>query len=258
MQTLRKIKAIGRGGFRFRDTTHVQYRGPFSSWDEAVKASVGYDSPHIIEKVKNAVEHVLLGYGAYERDGCVFQESPKEDQLRSYLKRYMKKDSNIIDFGGGLGGTYINNRDLFNTAWEGKYCIIEQPDFCAYGKELSKKYNLPLAFALSFSKSKIDADIIIFSSVLQYVKDWEAVVSDALSISPEIIIVDRQPFSKDNPVLCVQDNAGFYKSPVSYPCWLLNKDLFIGQFYGYRSVEEWDSSFDPPGFKGILLEKQNN
>jgi putative methyltransferase (TIGR04325 family) len=258
MRILRKIKAIGGRVFGFQDKTHVQYVGPFSSWDEAVNASVGYDSPHILEKVKDAVEYVLLGYGAYERDGCVFRESPKEDQLRSFLKRYTKKDSNIIDFGGGLGGTYINNRDLFDPAWKGKYCIIEQPDFCAYGKELSKKYNLPLIFDSSFSRAKIGADIIIFSSVLQYIKDWKAIVGDALSMSPEIIIVDRQPFANDNSGLYVQDNAGFYESPVSYPCWIVNKDYFLEHFTGYHAVEEWDSRCDPPGFRGILLEKDKN
>src|SRR5262244_902114 len=48
--------------------------GDYGSWDEAVRASTGYDSQIILEKTKTALLQVKHGQAAYERDSVVLAE----------------------------------------------------------------------------------------------------------------------------------------------------------------------------------------
>src|SRR6187431_804796 len=51
---------------------HVWFRGNYQSWDEARRASVGYDAPAILEKVRVATLKVISGEAACERDSVAF------------------------------------------------------------------------------------------------------------------------------------------------------------------------------------------
>ena len=67
-------------GYRFlrgRKGNSVVYglSGDYHSWDEAVRASTGYDSEIILEKTKEALLKVKNGQAVYERDSVVFDET---------------------------------------------------------------------------------------------------------------------------------------------------------------------------------------
>lgn len=98
-------KALGP----FLKSSHLNFSGPFETWEEAEGNSSGYDSLVIIRKVEDAMRKVLEGEGSYERDGTVFRKAPKQDTLRDILSHLVQKGSTIVDFGGGLGGTYLAN-----------------------------------------------------------------------------------------------------------------------------------------------------
>ena len=51
----------------------------------------------------------------------------------------------VVDFGGGLGGTYINNRDLLPLPVN--YIVVEQSNFVQAGQTLCRSYHLPITFA---------------------------------------------------------------------------------------------------------------
>jgi len=46
--------------------------GNYSTWEEAVAASTGYDAKQILEKTKNALLKVKKGEAVYERDSILF------------------------------------------------------------------------------------------------------------------------------------------------------------------------------------------
>jgi hypothetical protein len=50
------------------------FTGSFSSWEEAVKKSTGFDSPSIVEKVKKSLLKVKNGEAVYERDSVLFDK----------------------------------------------------------------------------------------------------------------------------------------------------------------------------------------
>jgi len=50
------------------------WEGNYSTWQEAQKDSIGYDSDKIIEAVKTSVLKVKNGEAVYERDSVIFDE----------------------------------------------------------------------------------------------------------------------------------------------------------------------------------------
>ena len=236
------------------DQKYIAYVGPFETWELAVESSDGYDSPYVLKKVREGVLRVLQKERAYERDGTAFVSMPRKYTLRSQIKALLRRDSVIVDFGGGLGGTFVNNRDLFSLDWDGSYYVVEQIGFCKTGCEISAKYNLPIRFVENISQITLSPDIFIFSGVLSHISDWHKVVSDALKLKPRFVIVDRQRLTNGETQIYVQENGSYYEGKANYPSRVINKVEFMAVFSEYKVVEEWQSDFDPAGFQGFLLQ----
>lgn len=227
--------------------------GPYASWEEAVKASVGYDSPFVLEKVRDALIKVLDGDYAYERDGVAFARPPEKNTLRRILSEMSVPQTRIVDFGGGLGGTLINNLDILG-GLEKSYIVVEQEHFCVAGRDIAEKYDLPLQFAESLDQIPADGDrvdVVILSGVLQCIRDWDAIVKKVVALSPTHIIVDRQPLTLGKEKIFVQENEGYYAEKVSYPKWRLNQKCFLTAFEPYEVVKMWKSDFDGPDHLGF-------
>ena len=167
----------------------------------------------------------------------------------------MKPDSVVVELGGGLGGTFINNRDLFSPDWRGQYFIIEQPNFYKAGTEISEEFNLPLTFLIDLRQAPQRPSILIASGVLQYIPNWHEVIGKILDKESEYIIIDRQLLSHEGTYIYTQENDGYYEKKVSYPMRIINKKEFLAAFTGYIVLMEWASVFDPDGYFGFLLKK---
>jgi len=250
-----KIKSFGKRVLRKLGVlrTKLPYTGPFETWELAVASAVGYDSAYALKKVRDGILSVLKNEMSYERDGTVFEKMPEKYTLRSQIKSLLSSDSVIIDFGGGLGGTFVNNQDLFTSDWNGDYYVVEQTVFCEEGSKISKMFNLPVRFVDDLSQISDKPHILIFSGVLQYIPDWRQVVSIALQKKPPFIVIDRQPLTNAETQIYVQENDGYYESKVSYPSRIINKSEFLSVFDNYEVIEEWYSDFDPADHIGFLL-----
>ena len=233
--------------------------GSYKSFEDALKDSNGYSSKVINKKVKSAIIEVIEGRSEYERDGTIFLKKPKNLEIRKLLKKYLKNDSTVCDFGGGLGGTYINNRDLFCEF--NKYLVVEQKKFVRIGNELVKKYSLPITFYKSIEKVVENPDIFIISSVLTYISNTSSVLKHVCSFKPEYIIIDRTAFtSKKNPYWHLQNEPFYYEKAVNYPIRLINENDLKKNLSGYIKVYEWINDFDAksPPHKGILFKRNFN
>ncbi|WP_320664923.1 methyltransferase, TIGR04325 family [Prochlorococcus sp. MIT 1223] len=229
--------------------------GPYSSYQDALKNSVGYDHPKIIKKVRESTIKLLEGSAIYERDGTSFFRRPEKLKIRSILKKYVLKNFLIIDYGGGLGSNYINNRDILDSSIS--YSIIEQSNFAKEGKEISNKYNLPIKFFNSLDQIKERPNIMIFSSVLTYLESLEDIFEYINKIKPEYVIIDRTAFTNSNKLRWwVQNEPFYYETPVSYPIRPINENQLFLSLKGYNKISEWVNSFDAkqPLHKGILYQ----
>ena len=128
----------------------------------------------------------------YERDGTVFTSLPQRLKLRELLLKYLSPTANIVDFGGGLGGTFINNRDLVSVGQH--WAVIEQPTFVAAGKELAHDYGLQADFHSNLHGLGCSIDLLILSSVLPYLSSPYEILQQVLKLAPKFILIDRTAF----------------------------------------------------------------
>jgi putative methyltransferase (TIGR04325 family) len=263
MRRLRDILKFFIRGRARRILSGLMYgwHGNYTSWDAASLKCSGYDTDLILQKVKQSALKVKEGAAAYERDSFIFSEVQYSYELLSALMWIAARNHgklNILDFGGSLGSTYYQNKLFLDSLEEVNWCIVEQPGFVQTGKELFEDERLRFFNDLNECFRFCDIDVVLFSSVLQYLENPHEIIDQVITKKPEFIIIDRTPFTNKPDRITVQKvNPSIYRG--SYPCWFLNKSKFISRFTGsYKLIFEFES-LDKANisseFKGMLFER---
>ncbi len=224
--------------------------GDYKTWEDAQKDSSGYDSDIIFEKVKASLLKVKNGEAAYERDSVLFNEIQYSWPLLSammWIAAQNKGCLRIIDYGGSLGSTYFQNRQFLKDLKQVKWDIVEQPKFVEYGKTLFEDEILKFYPNIESCLITNDPDVVLLSSVLQYLEKPGELLKKLLKTSVKFVIIDRTPFFKhlDTDIIKLQRvNPEVY--PASYPCRIFGKD-FLDRELGksYRVISYFDSQCDP-------------
>ena len=122
----------------------VRFVGNYPTWDEACKASSGYDSALILNKVKNALLKVKNGEAVCERDSVLFDKIQYSWPLLSgllWIASQKKNRLSLVDFGGSLGSTYYQNRKFLIHMEMLQWSIIEQKRLLNVGSAISRMIN---------------------------------------------------------------------------------------------------------------------
>lgn len=257
MKTLLK-RLANQTIFISRPTTPraMDLTGPYKSYEDASLHCSGYNHPAILEKVNESIIKLLTGLGTYERDGTLFPNRPSVDNIRSILSAHLNVNDLVVDFGGGLGGTFINNRDLFR---DKQYVVIEQNNFVRVGRTLASRFQLHIEFLNDLSDLPANPNMIIFSSVLQYIPNFSQVLRDAAQLGPRLILIDRTAFAhkRSSNDWWIQNEPFYYRIPISYPNRPVSLDCILSTLKQYSVVTKWKNSFDPdiPPHGGLLLRR---
>lgn len=235
--------------------------GDYSSWAKALAASTGYDSEVILEKTRAALLKVKNGEAAYERDSVLFDEIQYAWPLLAGLMWVAARADgrlNVLDFGGSLGSTYFQNRRFLERLPGVRWNIVEQPRQVEVGKADFEDEHLKFYCDIEACLAETQPNVIVLSSVLQYLEQPFAVLRTLLSSPCNDLIVDRTPFW-DGPEdrLCVQYvPASIYAA--SYPSWIFSLHRFRSYLNeGWEIVAEFDDPDRLPGpvvfgYKGMI------
>ncbi len=225
------------------------WQGDFQSWNEAQSMTTGYDSEIILEKCKNALLKVKSGEAVYERDSVLFDSIQYSWALLCCLQKVAienKNSLNIIDFGGSLGSTYYQNINMLQNLNSIKWCIIEQSHFVSCGKEYFEDDQLFFQENFSQALDNFTPNVVLLSSVLQYLEDPKYWVKYVSELKIPYIIIDRTAianFSRD--IITVQNvKEEIYQA--SYPCWFFNENKLLNFFENYEVIFDFDSFCDFP------------
>lgn len=219
--------------------------GNYDSWQEAQKLSSGYDAYEILEKVKNSLLKVKNGEAVYERDSVVFDNVEYSWPLLAGIMWVAAQNDgklSLMDFGGSLGSSYFQNQKFLKNLKKLSWSIVEQPIFVETGKKYFENEELKFYENIDSCVKKEDPNLVLFSSVLQYLEFPYEVLKSVFSYSPEFIIVDIMPFlEKDNDRITIQKvSPKVY--PASYPCWFLSKPKFLEFFFPkYELIADFQS-----------------
>ncbi|MBI3006142.1 MAG: methyltransferase, TIGR04325 family, partial [Ignavibacteriales bacterium] len=120
-----------------RNSFSKSFTGNYSSWDEALAHSTGYDSPEILNTVTQALLKVKRGQAEYERDSVLFDSIEYSWPLLSGLmlaaaQNYGKLS--VVDVGGSLGSSFFQNRKFLAYLKSVRWSVVEQKHFVEAGK----------------------------------------------------------------------------------------------------------------------------
>ena len=237
---------------------HLRLHGPFASFEAAMHHSAQACDPHVIlRSVTNACTDLLEGKGSYVIGSTLLTSKPSPLPISLVLSEiFSEEDGTVIDFGGGLGGTYLNHRNLFTE--KHLYCVVEQATFVSTGIKLARKYCLPIEFYDSFNDIGTRPLMIIFSSGLQYLSHPFLALKEALHLKPKYLLIDRLALRcQASTNYWLQDDTRYYGAKTLYPISpLLEVDL-LAYLETYLVRRTWHNSFDPsrPAHRGYLFER---
>ncbi|HIP60849.1 MAG TPA: methyltransferase, TIGR04325 family [Campylobacterales bacterium] len=236
------------------------WQGDYNSWQESQMDSTGYDGDEILNKVKNSLLKVKNGEAVYERDSIVFDEIHYSWSLLAGLMLAYKERLNVLDFGGSLGSTYFQNKkfldELDNVSWS----IVEQEHFVDVGKKEFEDNRLRFYHTVDESVAIQQPNVLLLSSVLQYLEKPYEMLDEILGNDFEYILIDRTPFSRQQKDIIKMQVVPEYIYKASYPCWFFDEGYFNKYFIekGYRLIESFDGADGKSQdyyFKGMIWKK---
>ena len=247
----------------------IQFQKTPLSWEDAHKKTAkGYSAEHILIKCRDSLLKVKNGEYPYERDSVLFSEKELFYPLLASLFYVSLKNNNrlnIIDFGGSLGSTYFQNREILKKLGiKINWNIIEQESFVKCGKEYFEDNELHFFNNIDELTNKEDISVCLFGSVLPYLKEPYNILETIRRHSIKHVIIDRTLFLNNG----FEDELSIQRIPpeiynASYPAWFLSSSKFLTFIdSAYNVVFQWDNSdaISLAGYKtsirGFFLEKK--
>lgn len=219
--------------------------GDYSSWSKVHAIAEGYDKPVILEKTTNALLKVKNGEAVYERDSVLFDVKEIPYSLMAYLilsASLKKRPLNILDFGGSLGSTYYQLRDILPRDTCGSWNIVEQEHVVSCGNANFKDDVLRFYSSIDKCIAEQEIDFVLLSSSVQYLESPHAFLKALVQYDFDFILFDRTAFnsaSHDRLTLQVVPPEIY---PASYPAWFFHEDFFLSHFSEqYKVVAEFPS-----------------
>lgn len=224
----------------------LQLTGDYPAWEAAVADSTGYDAAVILERTRTALSRVKQGEAVYERDSVLFDEIHYAWPLLAGLMWTAARHGGklvVLDFGGSLGSTWFQNRDLLRRLPSVRWNVVEQPAYVAVGQREFADDTLRFYAGVRACVAEQAPNVIVLSGVLQYLEQPYDLLDELQQLTTADLIIDRTPFwAGDRDRLCVQHvPPEIY--PASYPSWIFSEARF-------RSILSlhWDevATFDCP------------
>jgi putative methyltransferase (TIGR04325 family) len=251
----------------FTKTPDAGWFGNYSSWAEAMKDCSGYDEASIVQKIKGSVLKVKNNEAVYERDSVIFDELYLFEPVVNALKSSIIADKlHVLDFGGSLGSSYFQHKHLFNNLNEFKWSVVEQKHFVEIGKKEIADKDMNFYFTVEDGLEKQSPQVLVLSSVLQYIPEPYKLIDQLLTYNFNYIIIDRTAFimSENERITRQIVPENIYKA--SYPSWFFNESKFIEPFLDkYELVDEFINDVPLPMklndvdvyWKGFYLKRKN-
>lgn len=241
----------------------IVFRGDYSSWDEAEKASTRYDAPEILEKTRAAMLKMRNGEAVAERDSVVFDKAEYSFPLLAGLLRATAGFGrlSVLDFGGALGSTYFQNRTFLSAVKELRWSVVEQPAHVACGRAEFTSNELCFYPTIDECLSVERPDVLLLSGVVQYLPNPYDFLLDVLRHGFSYVIVDRTAFMRNGTARLTVQHVPEWIYRASYPAWFLSEQRFIECFEPrYKLIASFPAldATQPEGgeadYKGFIFE----
>lgn len=235
----------------------ISFVGDYASWEDAEKASVGYSSPSILEKVRDGALKVKRGEAVFERDSVAFNQPHYRWPVTTCLLMAAQRQHghlHVADFGGSLGSTYSQHKPILDEISGLMWSVIEQPNYVECGNKEFCDDVIQFFETIEGAASRANIDVVLFSSSLQYVPDPYNVIRSVAERKVADILIDRLALT-DRATDLIQ--VQYVREPIynaSYPARTFAKKPFLDFMgsLGY-SVRLSFRGEDGPNYAGFFL-----
>jgi putative methyltransferase (TIGR04325 family) len=212
----------------------VTYAGDYTSWAEALRQSEGYDAPLILEYTREAMRKIKSGEAVFERDALLLDEPEPPLAVIAGLLHAAADNGHrlhVLDFGGALGSSYFQCRRWLTPLAALHWSVIEQPAHVACG---SREFaDSVLTFHASIDeaiRAGPPPDVLLLSSVLQYLPEPHQFLNDALRRRVPCVILDRTAFHAAAHDRLTVQRVPAWIYPASYPAWFFAEPGLLAHF----------------------------
>jgi putative methyltransferase (TIGR04325 family) len=233
--------------------TPCDFTGDHANWAEAEAKCTGYTAGDILEITRTAALKVKRGEAAFERDSVVFDRLEFCFPLLAGLARAAACDGgqlSVLDFGGALGSSYFQSKPFLAGLRELRWGVVEQPAHVACGNAEIACDKLKFFATPEECQCAQEPNVILLSSVLQYLRDPYAALEHLGSLRIPNIIIDRTAFLPGGRERLTVQSVPERIYRATYPAWFLNERRFVGKLaeLGYHVLADF------PGTDEVSLE----
>jgi putative methyltransferase (TIGR04325 family) len=231
------LPAAALRAMRSGRSSELRFHGDYIDWDKAVQSSGGYDNALIVLKMFEAELAVKKGEALDARDGVVFDRVQFSLPVLAALGRAARRLSRplrVVDFGGAFGGSYRQYKAFYGDSVE--WAIVEQPEIVRLGLEHFRNGEIQFHASLASALSATPADVVLLSSVLQYLPEPYRLLAEIGRSNAQHLIIDRTPCGwGERDILAVQHVPPEIYS-ASYPCWIFSRQRLLSALFTHFSM----------------------
>lgn len=244
---------------------YYSFRGNYKNFNELEKFQTNYDNKKIIRKTLKAFLISRKDSKIIDRDGEIVYKKNNNFKLLTCINNILKQEKNfIIDFGGSLSNFYRTNKNFLNkrkTHW----LVLDNREICKLGKKYFKFSNVNFFYnekdlLFYIYKNKIKINLIIFSSSLQYINNFEEILRSLMKTNCKNIIIERQPILKTGITKYCLQRVPFWNGNYSFAVKLYNYFHLVSilnkyNFFLKKKISALGDDFLNGEYKTLIFQK---
>ncbi len=208
--------------------------GDYKDWTEASKCSSGYEIDLILSEVLDSTLRAIRE-GGYERDGVYFSSGEYSwPALFGVFLGAVQSPGRVgvLDFGGALGGLYLQNKKILDLIPSLNWNIVEQHHYIRAANENIKLNNLNFYYSVAECLLFSRPNVVLLSSVLQYLENFELIFDEISYPEAKFLIIDRTPFcsGQGHNIKVQYVPKSIYDA--SYPIRVFSKEALLSKLAG--------------------------
>jgi putative methyltransferase (TIGR04325 family) len=167
---------------------------------------------------------------------------------------------NVLDFGGALGSSYFQNQIFLSNLPHVRWSIVEQAHYVDAGQKYIQNETLRFYSSISSCLVENKPNVVLLSSVLEYLPDPMNCLINICASNPLIVIIDRSPISLvQKEIITIQKvSRSIYSATL--PCRILDltkikrlmNDFYYMEVYKYDGMGGTGKNFS---YQGMVFKK---
>lgn len=168
---------------------HV-WEGVFESFEKAPTIGKGFESKTWINRSSEKIKELIKT--SEQQDSYLFDNTPLYSIASTVYAE--KKSLKILDFGGGMGNTYIPLKTVLPENENLEFVVVEGEENVNTAEKIFEN-DKSINFLTDLPKNKY-FDIIHISSSLQYIDNWKSLIKALSQYNAKYFIFTDLPVGK--------------------------------------------------------------